>query len=286
MKRILMTAAALMFSTSALAWAPVHDKGNGAGVTATGMKSSGMQGAKIADDMGEMGDMGWSGEKMAGDMASMKLAGGTAKAGDGMDDMAWSGGKTYSETAWGGEKTIGDMAGMKLASGSAKLATDGGKIGDMGDMGMAETDMSWSGKGEATMASASDAGPWAGQGGPMEDVQAYPACSPGRGDDRCIQLYETGGRKNLMASAGDTPLSRQLAMGGPFEPAASASGKTETPAAEDHSAHGAAAPAAGAKPTTDEGPEDENFVEDTATPPAGKPEMAEATGGTVTKAMK
>jgi len=35
---------------------------------------------------------------------------------------------------------------------------------------------------------------YAGVGGPLEEVAAsdYPPCSPGPGDDRCIQLYERG----------------------------------------------------------------------------------------------
>jgi hypothetical protein len=37
----------------------------------------------------------------------------------------------------------------------------------------------------------SDASPGA-VGGPIEPVTAYPPCRPGRGDDRCIQLYERG----------------------------------------------------------------------------------------------
>jgi hypothetical protein len=33
-----------------------------------------------------------------------------------------------------------------------------------------------------------------GMGGPEEAAADYPPCSPGRGDDRCIQLYERGVR--------------------------------------------------------------------------------------------
>ena len=63
---------------------------------------------------------------------------------------------------------------------------------------------------------------------PRPAAQNYPACSPGPGDDRCIQLYEPGVRQQLaawdqptggFASAGDT----QTAMGGPYEPVDSAS---------------------------------------------------------------
>ena len=31
-----------------------------------------------------------------------------------------------------------------------------------------------------------------GVGGPVEAQSGYPPCSPGPGDDRCIQLYEAG----------------------------------------------------------------------------------------------
>jgi len=83
----------------------------------------------------------------------------------------------------------------------------------------------------------------AGTGGPYEPVETaaadvapraaaenYPACRPGPGDDRCIQLYEPGVRAELaswtqptggFAGSSDT----QVAMGGPYEPVDSA---TET----------------------------------------------------------
>ncbi|HEY0326768.1 MAG TPA: hypothetical protein VGC46_12445 [Allosphingosinicella sp.] len=56
-----------------------------------------------------------------------------------------------------------------------------------------------------------------GQGGPYEPVAAtsWPACDPGPGDDRCIQLYEPGVRGAFAQwSAGRD----RLAVGGPFEP--------------------------------------------------------------------
>lgn len=65
---------------------------------------------------------------------------------------------------------------------------------------------------------------------PRPAAQNYPACRPGRGDDNCIQLYEPGVRQQLaswnretggFAGTGET----QVAMGGPYEPADSA---TET----------------------------------------------------------
>lgn len=62
-----------------------------------------------------------------------------------------------------------------------------------------------------------------GQGGPYEpvasaDTTSWPACDPGPGDDRCIQLYEPGVRGAYAQwSAGR----ERLAMGGPLEPVTS-----------------------------------------------------------------
>ena len=58
-----------------------------------------------------------------------------------------------------------------------------------------------------------------GVGGPDELAEAertsWPACDPGPGDDRCIQLYEPGVRGAFAQwSAGR----EQMAMGGPEEP--------------------------------------------------------------------
>lgn len=62
---------------------------------------------------------------------------------------------------------------------------------------------------------------------PRPATHNYPACRPGPGDDNCIQLYEPGVQQRLaswsqpaggFAGAADT----QIAMGGPYEPADSA----------------------------------------------------------------
>lgn len=70
-----------------------------------------------------------------------------------------------------------------------------------------------------------------GVGGPYEAAnltprpaaQNYPACRPGPGDDRCIQLYEPGVREQLAAwtqpTGGFAGADTQVAMGGPYEPA-------------------------------------------------------------------
>lgn len=56
----------------------------------------------------------------------------------------------------------------------------------------------------------------------------YPACRPGPGDDHCIQLYEPGVRARLASWSQPTggfagSSDSQVAMGGPYEPADSAS---------------------------------------------------------------
>jgi hypothetical protein len=75
-----------------------------------------------------------------------------------------------------------------------------------------------------------------GMGGPLEEdlagasltpqpaAQEYPACSPGPGDDRCIQLYEVGVRDQLASwnrpTGGLLDDQAGTAMGGPYEPVA------------------------------------------------------------------
>lgn len=61
-----------------------------------------------------------------------------------------------------------------------------------------------------------------GVGGPLETAapaqpaaSGYPPCRPGRGDDRCIQLYERGVRSAPPRTA--APRASGPAMGGPIE---------------------------------------------------------------------
>lgn len=77
-------------------------------------------------------------------------------------------------------------------------------------------------------------------GGPADTAtDIWPACRPGPGDDRCIQLYEPGVTQSLAALKANA----EVGMGGPFEPAQDGA-KTEA-AAVDHSAmgHGTGTPA-------------------------------------------
>lgn len=80
-----------------------------------------------------------------------------------------------------------------------------------------------------------------GTGGPFEEADAavdlaprvsahdYPPCSPGPGDDRCIQLYEPGVRAQLASWNRATGTlddgSMKTAMGGPYEPVDGANDK-------------------------------------------------------------
>lgn len=89
-----------------------------------------------------------------------------------------------------------------------------------------------------------------GMGGPLEPVgsqalsltpqpaaQNYPACDPGPGDDRCIQLYEDGVRDQLASwnrpTGGLLDQQSQTAMGGPYEPVADQSLKPVQTAQND-----------------------------------------------------
>jgi hypothetical protein len=57
---------------------------------------------------------------------------------------------------------------------------------------------------------------------PQPAAADYPPCSPGPGDDRCIQLYEPGVRAQLASwdrpTGGLADDSATTAMGGPYEP--------------------------------------------------------------------
>ena len=56
---------------------------------------------------------------------------------------------------------------------------------------------------------------------PRPAAQNYPACRPGPGDDSCIQLYEPGVRVSLASwtqPTGGLADGTQTAMGGPYEP--------------------------------------------------------------------
>lgn len=117
-----------------------------------------------------------------------------------LSDAAWTGAMTYAEAAaWTGDKPV-TLTDDQIAEKEAWVAANP----------MSDTDM----------AAMSDKPVADGQGGPYEPVAStsWPACDPGPGDDRCIQLYEPGVRGAYAQwSAGRA----DMAMGGPFEPVSS-----------------------------------------------------------------
>jgi hypothetical protein len=89
--------------------------------------------------------------------------------------------------------------------------------------------MAWAAPAADTAGYAMAKDPSVGMGGPVEDV--WPACNPGPGDDRCIQLYEPGVGESLAALKS----SAEIGMGGPFEPAPADAKPADT---MDHAAMG------------------------------------------------
>ena len=89
----------------------------------------------------------------------------------------------------GVDETAG-MGGPYEPVDSADLAMNGdgqvdAAMGETGDVAVKTADSA----GDAAVAGHSD---YQGVGGPVEAQSGYPPCSPGAGDDRCIQLYERG----------------------------------------------------------------------------------------------
>ncbi|MDB5667136.1 MAG: hypothetical protein JWL74_86 [Alphaproteobacteria bacterium] len=113
---------------------------------------------------------------------------------------AWTGAMTYDEAAaWTADKPA-TLSDARIAEKEAWLAANA--VDTSANMAMAA----------AKPLVTAD-----GQGGPYEPVasSAWPACDPGPGDDRCIQLYEPGVRGAFAQwSAGR----ENVAMGGPYEP--------------------------------------------------------------------
>jgi hypothetical protein len=197
MKKYVVTAAALMLGTSALAWAPAEEAHIGAmqAGTAISETNAGKTPFTFAafDDKGAM-----RAETAAYDGAADWMNGeSTKKAFPALDD-------SLVETAAAeGFKGAADATAAKPAVETASL----------------------DGKKEVAMP-----GTETGMGGPLEEAQGYPACNPGPGDDNCIQLYERGVHQSLASWKGSDA---GVAMGGPFEPVADGA-KDTPPATDDH----------------------------------------------------
>lgn len=253
MKKYVVTAAALTLGTSALAWAPAEH--------------APMETAKTA----------WSAEKSPLSFSSF----------DSKKVMKVESAAIESSASFAKAETLGAATTAKAIGGSMQtaLGVAGDKVADDGGITFAEAEFkSKEDVGGVQMASAEQpatAGQSAagGVGGPLETAQGYPPCDPGRGDDRCIQLYERGVRESLAAWKGTESAA---AMGGPFEPAQTA-GKAQTSGQQqstDHGSmnHGSAGhgTAAGHGGTTDHGAMNHGATGQPATA-AGKTDAATAT---------
>lgn len=118
----------------------------------------------------------------------------------------------------------------------AKLATDSVKTAWQTEMD-AKTELAAYGSATSAALDVDTAGyPTAkgsAVGGPEEaSADMWPACRPGPGDDRCIQLYERGVLPALAALKSES----NVAMGGPLEPAPE--GDKAEGSADDHAAMG------------------------------------------------
>lgn len=180
MKKFLVTAAALTLGTSALAWAPA-DKAQWSG----------------GSDAATESKAAWSGGKAGWSARTDKSVGKTENAAL----AAYESAKTASGAMKATMASLGDKGLAKLGDASVKMAAAETKSADQAKVLTA----SW------------DGAKHGGMGGPEEAVESYPPCDPGRGDDRCIQLYERGVATALAQwkSGADA----DAAMGGPFEPA-------------------------------------------------------------------
>ena len=166
---------------------------DGAGFDKSAMAGKGGGMTAKLDTMDHAG-MGGPLEEVAGKSdadTGGKFAGGDMTGKTGMDDDGKShaasmdiGGKSWTdEGAMGGKLAMTGKAGVE---GDEQLASKQVSDGDSSQ----PVETATVAKDPAASAPGKEA--YAGMGGPLEDVADYPACSPGPGDDRCIQLYEVG----------------------------------------------------------------------------------------------
>lgn len=183
MKKFVVTAAALMLGTSAMAWMPM-EKAQIDGATAATAKSD-WDSAKSPLTFSSFDDK----QVMKAESAAIETSSTLAKG-------AELGGKEFAKWDEDGTLSASADAGMKSSADETQTASAdaSGKTG-------------WTGSAEA------------GMGGPLEVAEGYPPCSR-TVTDRCIQLYERGVRESLAAwKASD----ENVGMGGPLEPVAAGS---------------------------------------------------------------
>ncbi|HEX9931917.1 MAG TPA: hypothetical protein VGB08_03665 [Allosphingosinicella sp.] len=263
MKKLVMTAAALTLGTSALAWAPAEEAHLAAlELARTDWSAEKSPLAFSAFDKGAMKaesaalEASWSPGK--GDELGMKSLAkwsGDANlqtAGSSEAKVSTDGGMTFADSDIKAKDAVDDIESASAETG-AKVSTDGGMtfaeadIKSKDDVGGIQT----ASAGSVDTAAAKD-GTASGMGGPLETAMGWPACEPGRGDDRCIQLYERGVLPALAAWKG---ADENVAMGGPFEQASAGAkpAPTEGQATDSHAGHDMSADA-GAKTETPDSP--------------------------------
>ncbi|TMJ19737.1 MAG: hypothetical protein E6G92_08185 [Alphaproteobacteria bacterium] len=223
MKQVYIGAAALLLGTSTLAWAG----GKPADFADKGAKAMEV-GAKTVDSKAEMAKpLDWS--KAAQPAAS-----------------------------WGWSKAGKDEPKIEQAS-ATWTANDEALI--FAKKGEGDPDLDLAVKPDMTQPEQVSTG----MGGPLEEVDtaavspadlaphpathSYPPCSPGPGDDNCIQLYERGVRDRLASWSPPA----ETGVGGPYEPidmpaGASADTKSETKMAGDGKVDGALGEVMGDEP--------------------------------------
>ena len=229
MKKLLVTAAALTLGTSAFAWAPAEK----AHMDAMGVEAAQADWSKSA----------WNAEKSP--LAFSSLEAKTAKtdsAGLTASASTISGDVPAMFAKWQ-DPSVEPTATASLDMGDVKGAVYAASLEEEAVVQTASSDGKASGS----------ASQHVGMGGPAEEPQGYPACTPGRGDDNCIQLYERGVVNALAAWKGTEPA---VAVGGPYEPATTSGAKDHSAHSTDHAAMGhdqTAATSHGSATSTDSG---------------------------------
>ena len=222
MKRYYVAAGALLLGTSALAWAADSK------MDASPIDKFITDTSKTADSA--YMDQSWDKTATAGKSGDVKLA-----SSDSSIPVGWT------------AKSSGLDTGAKLQTASDTSWSDKSVMDDGGKLQTAAVDTWSDAKGDTKLAMASTSSDkiiktddgTTGMGGPLEEVNGsssltrrlatdnYPPCSPGPGDDHCIQLYEPGVRAQLASwnqpTGGLADGSATTAMGGPYEPVETAS---------------------------------------------------------------
>jgi hypothetical protein len=210
MKRIILAAGALLIGTSAMAWAPssvpvAHsDKAPTVAMDPGAKAPATLVVAKSNDLPTIVGTEAASASWIADDQTLAETAPQPAAAsyppcrpgpGDDHCIQLYEPGVRAALASWNppADTTLAAELGAPTAPGDASAYTGMGgpeeEVLAMNGDGAVDAAL-----GETAVDEGADAAGYTGVGGPLEEVATtdYPPCSPGPGDDRCIQLYERG----------------------------------------------------------------------------------------------